>query len=221
VAGLAAFSSLKAGDPDLPQPLNEQDFAGLMLASPFTRTLGVSDSLILTGVASLQEDMVATVFDTQTQVSHLVSRKPNPLGWQLVGITGSPSQLRTWTAKIQVAGGEVISVRYQKPPLKKSGTAGSGSSAPGGSSSGSLPPLSSAQIAEAKNAAVNYKEGFSSDGYPRQPPPEMVAKLSRLSSTQREDINKQMLGWRNKGLGLEDRRKIYENLVERNLQGRR
>jgi hypothetical protein len=49
----------------------------------------------------------------------------------------------------------------------------------------------------------------------------MVAKLSRLSASQREDINKQMLGWRNKGLGLDERRKIYENLVERNLQGRR
>lgn len=221
VACLTAFSPLVAGDTDLPQPLNEQEFAGMMSASPFTRTLGVSDSLILTGVANLQDDVVATLFDTQAQVSHLVSRKPNPQGWQLVGITGSPSELRTWAAKIQVAGGEVISVRYQKPPLKKSGTVGGGSSGASGSSSGSLPPISSAQIAEAKNAAVNYKEGFSSDGYPRQPPPEMVAKLSRLSASQREDINKQMLGWRNKGLGLDERRKIYENLVERNLQGRR
>jgi hypothetical protein len=29
-----------------------------------------------------------------------------------------------------------------------------------------------------------------------------------------------MLGWRNKGLGLDDRRKIYENLVERAGQRR-
>lgn len=221
VLELAALSPLVAGDPDLPQPLNEHDFAGLMSASPFTRTLGVSDSLVLTGVANLQEDVVATLFDTQTQMSHLVSRRPNPQGWQLVGITGGSSELRTWAAKIQVAGGEVISVRYQKPSLKKSATVGGGGSGAVGSSPGSLPPLSNAQMAEAKNAAVNYKEGFSSDGYPRQPPPEMVAKLSRLSTSQREDINKQMLGWRNKGLGLDERRKIYENLVERNLQGRR
>jgi hypothetical protein len=76
-------------------------------------------------------------------------------------------------------------------------------------------------MSEAKNAAVNYKEGFSSDGYPRAPPPEMVAKLSRLSVSQREDINRQMLGLRNQGLGLDERRKIYENLVDRSDQGRR
>ena len=49
----------------------------------------------------------------------------------------------------------------------------------------------------------------------------MVAKLSRLSVSQREDINRQMLGWRNKGLGLDERRKIYEDLVDRSMQGRR
>ena len=76
-------------------------------------------------------------------------------------------------------------------------------------------------MAEAKNAAVNYKEGFTSDGYPKAPPPEMVAKLSRLSVSQREDINRQMLGLRNQGLGMDERRKIYENLVERSGQGRR
>jgi hypothetical protein len=75
-------------------------------------------------------------------------------------------------------------------------------------------------VEEAKNAAVNYREGFSSDGYPQKPPAEMVGKLSRLSVSQREDINKQMLGLRNRGLGLDERRKIYENLVDRSLQGR-
>ena len=45
------------------------------------------------------------------------------------------------------------------------------------------------------------------------PAPEMVAKLSRLSTGQREEINRQMLGLRNQGLGLDERRKIYENLV--------
>jgi hypothetical protein len=67
---------------------------------------------------------------------------------------------------------------------------------------------------------VNYKEGFSSDGYPDKPPAEMVAKLSRLSTSQREEINRTMLGHRNQGLGLDERRKIYEGLVERALRGR-
>jgi hypothetical protein len=73
-------------------------------------------------------------------------------------------------------------------------------------------------LSEAKQAAVNYKEGFTSDGYPRQPPPEMVEKLSRLSVGQREDINRQMIGLRNQGLGLDERRKIYEKLVDRSIR---
>ena len=74
---------------------------------------------------------------------------------------------------------------------------------------------------EAKKAAVNYREGFTSDGYPNQPPPEMVAKLSRLSVDQREEINRQMIGIRNRGLGMDERRRIYEGMVDRASQGRR
>jgi hypothetical protein len=48
----------------------------------------------------------------------------------------------------------------------------------------------------------------------------MVAKLSRLSTGQREEINREMLGHRNRGLGLDDRRKIYEGLVDRAVQRR-
>jgi hypothetical protein len=46
----------------------------------------------------------------------------------------------------------------------------------------------------------------------------MVEKLSRLSVGQREEINRQMIGLRNKGLGMEERRKIYENLVDRSAR---
>jgi hypothetical protein len=110
---------------------------------------------------------------------------------------------------------EAQAVRYQKPPVKIPRTTSGGGSGGGSGSTGKAAPLSSGQLAEAKKAAVDYKEGFSSDGYPHKPPPEMVAKLSRLSVTQREGINQQMQGYRNQGLGLEERRKIYERLVER------
>ena len=207
-------------DGAIPQSVNEADFEALFSSSPFTRSMGVSDSIILTGVAHIQGDVFATLLDTETMQSQVVSKTANIQGWQLVGVSGNPVDSRTWAAKIQVAGGQVISVRYQKPPTKRtpSASGGKGSSS---SPNENLPPLSTSQMAEAKNAAVNYKEGFSSDGYPRQPPPEMVSKLSRLSVGQREDINRQMLGLRNKGLGLDERRKIYENLVDRSMQGRR
>jgi hypothetical protein len=74
---------------------------------------------------------------------------------------------------------------------------------------------------EAKKSAVNYREGFSGDGYPRQPPPEVVEKLSRLSVGQREEINRQMIGLFSRGMAQQDRRRIYDNLVDRASQGRR
>ncbi len=207
-------------DGAIPQAMKGEDFEALLTNSPFTRSLGFSDSMILTGLAHIDDDVFATLFDTKTMESHVVSKTANTKGWQLVGVGGNAAIMQTWSVKIQIAGGEVISIRYQQPP-KKTVRVASGGSGPGGSSGGNSPPLSSSQVEEAKNAAVNYKEGFTSDGYPKAPPPEMVAKLSRLSVSQREDINRQMLGLRNQGLGMDERRKIYENLVERSSQGGR
>ncbi len=179
-------------DGAIPRAVNMEDFEALVTDSPFTRSLGVSDSLILTGVAHFEKEVFATLLDTKTFESHVVSKTPNFLGWQLIGVGGHSAEIQTWSAKIQVPGGEVISVRYQKPPPKPARTKSGGSV-----SGGAAPSLSSAQVNEAKAAAVNYKEGFSSDGYPKAPPPEMVAKLGRLSTSQRETINQQMFGLRN------------------------
>ncbi|RBP35860.1 hypothetical protein DES53_11926 [Roseimicrobium gellanilyticum] len=207
------------GDADLPQPLKSEAFEGLLANSPFTRSLGISDSLILTGVARFNNEVHATLMDTQTMESHVVTKTPNREGWQLIAIGGDPAQMHTWTAKIQMQGGQITVIRYQKPPPKptRSGSSPGGSGGgPGGSGpNGSPRPLNTAEVEEAKKAAVNYKEGFTSDGYPRQPPPEMVEKLSRLSVQQREDINRQMIGIRNTGMGMEERRRIYENMVDR------
>ena len=205
-------------DSAIPQSIDEDRFDALLSNSPFTRSLGFSDSIILTGIARVENDTFATLFDTKTFESHLVSKTTNSLGWQLVGVRGSEANLQTLSAKIQIAGGQVISVRYKKPPPKTSRSA-AGSGSKGGSSNS--PPLKASEVQEAQQAAVNYREGFTSDGYPRQPPPEMVQKLSQLSVGQREDINRQMIGLRNKGLGMEERRKIYENLVDRSVQSRR
>ncbi|MEZ0277543.1 MAG: hypothetical protein ACAH88_21700 [Roseimicrobium sp.] len=211
-------------DEDLPQPLKSEAFESLLTNSPFTRSLGVSDSLILTGVARFNNEVHATLLDTQTMESHVVSKTPNREGWQLIGIGGDPAQMHTWTAKIQMQGGQITVIRYQKPP-PKSARGSSGGRGPGGSSGGgpggSPAPLSASQVEEAKKAAVNYREGFTSDGYPRQPPPEMVEKLSRLNVEQREAINREMIGIRNQGLGMDERRRIYENMVDRAGRGGR
>jgi hypothetical protein len=146
-------------DGAIPPAVKEEDFEALLTNSPFTRSLGVSDSIILTGIAQFENDVFATLLDTKTMESHVVSKTANFQGWQLVGVGGNAAEMRTWSAKIQVPGGEVVSIRYQQPP-KKTVLAKSGAGSSGGSA-GNSPPLSSAQLSEAKNAAVNYKEGFS------------------------------------------------------------
>ncbi len=204
--------------------VKSEDFEALLTNSPFTRSLGVSDSLILTGIARVENDVFATLLDTRSMISHLVSKTANAQGWQLVGIRGNAANLQTLAVNIQIAGGEVIAIRYQKPPPKivsgKSGIGYNGVNSSNGTSE-NAPPLSSAQAQEAQQAAVNYREGFSSDGYPKEPPPEIVQKLSTLSVGQRENINRQMLELRNKGLGMEERRKIYVDMIDRTSQGRR
>ena len=216
---LGVVGSLHAQDDGaIPRPMREETFEALMANPPFTRSLGFSDSIILTGVAKFDQDTFATLMDTQTMESQIVSKTPNREGWQLIGVGGNPAKAETWIAKIQIRGGEIVSIRYQKPPPRppKSGASGKGSSG----SSGGSGTLTTAQISEARAAAVNYKEGFTSDGYPRQPPREMVEKLSRLNVNQREEINREMISHRNRGLGLDERRKIYEGLVDRAMQRR-
>jgi hypothetical protein len=219
----AGFGSLgfALADDDLPQPMTTNAYDALLASSPFTRTLGVSDSLILTGLLYRENEVVATLLDTQTFASQVVGKTPNLQGWQLVGVGGDATNRQTWTAQIRVQSGEIVSIRYQAPPQRPASRSSSSGSRSGGSGSGgNAPPLSEAQMREAQRAAENYREGFSADGYPRSPPPEMVAKLSRLSVSQREEINRRMFGLRNQGLGLDERRRIYEGLVDRAGQQR-
>ena len=121
-----------ADDGAIPQPLKEETFDALLTSSPFTRTLGVSDSIILTGIAHFEGEVYATLFDTQTMESHLVSKTANARGWQLVGVGGNGADVNTWSAKIQIEGGQVVSVRYQIPPKKSSKGKTSGGGASGG-----------------------------------------------------------------------------------------
>jgi hypothetical protein len=219
-AGFACVD-LALADDDLPQPMASNAYEALLSSSPFTRTLGVSDSLILTGLLYREDEVVATLLDTQTFASQVVGKTPNLQGWQLVGVGGAPADRKTWTAQIRVQTGEVVSIRYQSPPPRPtSRSANSGNRSGSSGSGGNAPPLNESQMREAQRAAVDYRQGFSADGYPRTPPPEMVSKLSRLSVSQREEINRRMFGLRNQGLGLDERRRIYEGLVDRAGQQR-
>ena len=198
----------------LPSRVADQDFALIKSHSPFLRTVGLSEGLVLTGMARIENNLFATLVDTETRVAHLVSENANSLGWQLVGVRGDESDLESMTAKIQVDGGEIVSIRYEKlSPQRKPGSSS-------GSSRNSSGKLSERDMAEARSAAKNYKAGFSSDGFPKEPPKEIVEKLSRMSTQQRENLNREMISLRNRGLDINQRRKIYVEKIDQTLRRR-
>ena len=214
----------------LPVPVTKENFAALKDQSPFLRSIGLSKSIVLTGIAQLEEGVFATLFNLETRESYLVGKEANHDGWQLVGINGDQSNLETLTARIKIAGNEVVSIRYEKLParaFKRSGSLyrggkrrGDGTGPHGGPDPRMLTPE---QMADAKNGARNYRDGFKADGYPDNTklPASTIAKLSELSPQQRETINIKMYEYRNRGLGMPERQRIYENVLDRTLRSGR
>ncbi len=219
---------------ELPDRVSEDHFVALKQHSPFLRTLDLSKSLIITGVARIDKELVATLLDLETRKTSVVSRSVvSPEGWQLVEVSGSLSDIETLTARIRMAGGsETFSIRYEKspPPVKGgagamvstrigNGTAGGGTGPHGGPDPRVLTPD---QLNDARNAARNIQEGFKADGYGDNQtiPPEVVSKISRLSVEQRETINVRMYEYRNRGLGMQERQQIYNRMLDQTLERR-
>jgi len=216
----------------LPVPVTREDFSELRERSPFLRTLNISQSLILTGVARLEGDTIATLYDFESRQSYVVSQESSPEGWQLVEVQGDQSDLETLTARVKIGGAEVISIRYDEAPATTAGSSsvqvstrvGDGTRGGGTRPHGGPDPrvLTPDQLADARNAARNIREGFQADGYGDREtiPREVVEKISRLSVDQREGINVKMFEHRNRGLGMSERKKIYNGLLDRAGKGR-
>jgi hypothetical protein len=216
----------------LPDPVVEESFSDLKESSPFLRTLNLSQSLILTGYSKIDEVAIATVLDLDTKMSYVVSETEiNSAGWQLVEVKGDQGDLETLTARIKIGNNaEVVSIRYEKSPPRVNGVRGImvsskiGNGTPGGGTGphGGPDPrvLTPDQLSDARNAARNIRDGFQADGYAdKQPiPPEVISKVSRLSVKQRESINVKMFEYRNRGLGMPERQKIYNRLLDRELE---
>ncbi len=114
---LADWCQAEGGDSFLPEEVGDQHFQNLIENSPFTRTLNISDSLILTGVAHFEGKPVATVLDTATRQSFVISDTPNSDGWKMVNFTVG-EELDLMMAEIVIGGGEVVKVRYDKERLE-------------------------------------------------------------------------------------------------------
>ncbi|MDB6137368.1 MAG: hypothetical protein JWO94_440 [Verrucomicrobiaceae bacterium] len=105
-------------DPDLPQPLDVTTFQPLLANPPFNRVVDFTDSLLLTGVATVGGKPMATLMDKATKRSYVVSEVPNAQGWKLVEANES-SQLRFTQIKLMV-GPEVVTLRYSDSQLNPS-----------------------------------------------------------------------------------------------------
>jgi hypothetical protein len=99
----------------LPQPFDPGTLNALIENPPFTRTVNPSDSLVLSGLAFIDGKPVATLFDSDTKSSIIVSEQPNVKGWTLSEAVGT-GDIRSAQAKVSI-GGEIVSIRYNKDAL--------------------------------------------------------------------------------------------------------
>ena len=106
-----ALAEEVGADSALPSPVDESQWEPLRAQSPFTRTLFLSESLILTGVAEVDGQPVATLMDTEAAESIAVSKQPSERGWKLVEMSGW-DDIETAMVVIAVESGESIKVRY-------------------------------------------------------------------------------------------------------------
>ncbi|NNE93428.1 MAG: hypothetical protein HKN23_17420 [Verrucomicrobiales bacterium] len=234
LSGLAQSPTAKAKPGPIPAPVTSRNFSELKENSPFVRNLNVSKSLILTGMARIENRTVATLLDLESRRSYtLFQGEVSGEGWQLVEINGDLSDVETLTAKVKISGSDIVSIRYEKAPEVKRVPTGVvvstkiGNGKPGGGTGphGGPDPrvLTPDQLNDAKNGARNIRGGFQADGYADNAtiPPEVVNKLSKLSVEQREKVNVKMYEYRNRGLGMPERQKIYNKLLDQEVQKRR
>ena len=103
------------GDSLLPQPFDPSQLNALIENPPFNRTINPSDSLVLSGLAFIDGKPVATLFDSESKKSILVTDEPNARGWPVNEAVGAGDISRA-QAKVSI-GGEVVSIRYNKDAL--------------------------------------------------------------------------------------------------------
>ncbi|HSI63279.1 MAG TPA: hypothetical protein VLE43_09165 [Candidatus Saccharimonadia bacterium] len=115
-AALASAQPAAPGqDPDLPQSIDPTEIAPLVASSPFTRSLNLSDSLVLTGIAYIEGKPVVTIMNKETKESHVVGEVPNAQGWKLAETSATVKLDRT-QAKLMI-GTEIVTVRYSEQQL--------------------------------------------------------------------------------------------------------
>lgn len=116
VVGLAVGpAQLVAEQSAIPTPVNATNYPDLLQRPPFRRVLTLSESLVLSGIATLPGGKVVTVWDRASGRSFIVSATPNPQGWKLLEVSNS-TDLRSVTATI-AAGDQKLTLRFDPERL--------------------------------------------------------------------------------------------------------
>lgn len=181
-----------------PAPVTAEDVKAVVDNSPFTRSLNLSDSLILTGLASIEQELVATLLDKNTKETYVVTGQPNAQGWKMMGVQGSSSELDKVTAKISVQGGEVVAVRFDEKQLKP----GEGKPAAGQAPAPGDP----------RGQGPERRHGFG-------PPPEVREKFAKLSEEQRHKLFEKMreYGMKHPEMSRDEMRQRMGEMLDREV----
>jgi len=104
-----------AQDQAIPAPVTTADYSDLLERPPFRRLLSLSESLVLSGVATLGDKKLVTIWNRSTGESLVVTSSPNPQGWRLAELIES-TDLRLVTATIE-ANAQVVTLRFDPERL--------------------------------------------------------------------------------------------------------
>ena len=159
-----AFSEAPASA--LPEAVDDNLFAALRDHSPFSRTLFLSESIVLSGRAWIDDRPVVTLIGTEEPRAFSVSETPSETGWKLIGLTDS-EDIETCIATIAVEGGEVIRIRYNEERIKSA------------TQRLHFAAKKRSQIVHAKTASPGNRSGSNGHGVP----PERVNQLKRIAQT--------------------------------------
>lgn len=197
---LVSASAQEMGVAFIPEEVGDSDFGALQEQSPFTRAINLSDSLILTGVALVDDERVATLLNKETKETFVVSSQLNSQGWKMVELK-EDSDLEKVAAKVSVNGGEVVTVRYAEWQLKP------GESKPGAGPGGGA--------GESRDRDGGRRRGFG-------PPPEFREKMEKLSEDQRQKLFKKMGALREKNpeMPREERGQIMMKMMDKMLKSK-
>jgi hypothetical protein len=115
-----------------PEAPSQEDFQALRQTSPFTRVLNLSETYALRGVARINGEQVATLYNRDNKKTLVVTPDgKNEAGIALVGVNRAP-ELTGVTATISFAGDEA-ELRYEESQLSPQTKPGPGGGGPPGS----------------------------------------------------------------------------------------